>query len=75
VVSFIFADPLLAPIINIHRKDYRGLASLYLAAISYLAMAVSRLVVEGVFHAPSGAPAPDRRGAALTRRPESHHMA
>ena len=41
VISFIFADLIILPIINIYRKYYGGRMSLYLLAVSYAAMALA----------------------------------
>jgi uncharacterized protein len=49
VVSFIFADLIILPIVNIHRKYYGRRASLYLLGVSYVAMALAGLLVELVF--------------------------
>src|SRR5438270_8773437 len=44
--AFIFADLIIIPIINIHRKYYGWRASLYLLGLSYVAMAGAGLAVE-----------------------------
>ena len=49
VISFIFADLIILPILNIYRKYYGGRMSLYLLAVSYLAMAVAGFLVGGAF--------------------------
>jgi uncharacterized protein len=49
VVSFIFGDLLILPILNIYRKYYGGRMSLYLLAVSYLAMVLAGLVIGGLF--------------------------
>jgi uncharacterized protein len=49
VISFIFADLIILPIINIYRKYYGGRMSLYLLAVSYLAMALAGFLVGGTF--------------------------
>jgi uncharacterized protein len=49
VISFIFADLIILPILNIYRKYYGGRTSLYLLGVSYLAMAVAGFVVGGAF--------------------------
>jgi uncharacterized membrane protein YraQ (UPF0718 family)/YHS domain-containing protein len=49
VISFIFADLLILPILNIYRKYYGGRMSLYLLGVSYLAMALAGFLVGGVF--------------------------
>ena len=51
VVSFIFADLIILPIVNIHRKYYGGRVSLYLLGVSYLAMALAGFLVEVAFQA------------------------
>jgi uncharacterized membrane protein YraQ (UPF0718 family) len=51
VVSFIFADLLILPIVDIHRRYYGGRASLYLLGVSYVAMAAAGLLVELGFQA------------------------
>jgi uncharacterized membrane protein YraQ (UPF0718 family)/YHS domain-containing protein len=57
VVAFIFADLLILPILNIYRKYYGGRMSLYLLAVSYVAMAIAGLVVGVVFQSLGWAPA------------------
>jgi uncharacterized protein len=49
VISFIFADLIILPILNIYRKYYGGRMSLYLLVVSYLAMAVAGFLVGGAF--------------------------
>src|ERR1700704_5078095 len=49
VISFIFADLIILPILNIYRKYYGGRMSLYLLAVSYLAMAVAGFLIGGAF--------------------------
>ncbi len=49
VISFLFADLIILPILNIHRKYYGGRTSLYLLAVSYVAMALAGYLVGGVF--------------------------
>jgi len=49
VISFIFADLIITPILNIYRKYYGRRMMLFLFATSYLAMAITGLVVELVF--------------------------
>jgi uncharacterized protein len=51
VISFIFADLIILPIVNIHRRYYGGRMSLYLLAVSYLAMALAGLLIELAFQA------------------------
>jgi uncharacterized membrane protein YraQ (UPF0718 family) len=45
VISFIFADLIILPILDIYRKYYGARVSLYLFATSYAAMALAGLVV------------------------------
>ena len=58
VVSFIFADLIVLPILNIYRKYYGGKVSLFLLGCFYLTMVAAGLIVEFVFDAlgliPSG---------------------
>jgi YHS domain-containing protein len=49
VISFIFADLIILPIINIYRKYYGGRMSLYLLGVSYLAMALAGFLIGGAF--------------------------
>ena len=49
VISFIFADLIILPIINIYRKYYGGRMSLYLLAVSFVAMALAGFLVGGAF--------------------------
>jgi uncharacterized membrane protein YraQ (UPF0718 family) len=51
VISFIFADLAILPIVSIHRRYYGGRASLYLLGVSYVAMAAAGLLVELLFQA------------------------
>src|SRR5439155_263406 len=49
VISFLFADLIILPILNIYRKYYGGRTSLYLLAVSYVAMALAGFLVGGAF--------------------------
>ena len=49
VISFIFADLIILPILNIYRKYYGGRTALYLLAVSYAAMALAGFLIGGVF--------------------------
>ncbi|HZP51048.1 permease [Actinocrinis sp.] len=49
VVAFIFADLLIAPILNIYRKYYGGRMALFLAGSFYAAMTAAGYVIELVF--------------------------
>jgi uncharacterized membrane protein YraQ (UPF0718 family) len=51
VVSFIFADLLILPILNIYRKYYGGRMTLFLAGTFYATMAAAGLIVEFLFDA------------------------
>jgi hypothetical protein len=51
VISFIFADLIILPIVDIHRRYYGGRMSLYLLGVSYVAMALAGLLVELAFQA------------------------
>src|SRR5438105_6441111 len=57
VITFIFADLIILPILNIYRKYYGGRMSLYLLATSYAAMALAGFVVGGAFQLLGLAPA------------------
>jgi len=49
VISFIFADLIILPILNIYRKYYGRRMSFYLLAVSYGAMAVAGFLIGGAF--------------------------
>ena len=49
VISFIFADLLILPILNIYRKYYGGRTSLYLLGTSYIAMALAGFLIGWLF--------------------------
>src|SRR5438309_5202401 len=49
VISFIFADLIILPILDIYRKYYGGRMSLYLLGVSYAAMVVAGLVIGTLF--------------------------
>jgi uncharacterized protein len=49
VVSFIFADLIILPILNIYRKYYGGRMSLFLLGTFYVTMVIAGLIVEFVF--------------------------
>ncbi|MGH7778079.1 MAG: permease [Candidatus Dormibacterales bacterium] len=49
VISFIFADLIILPILNIYRKYYGARMSGYLLVTSYAAMVVAGLLVGGAF--------------------------
>jgi uncharacterized membrane protein YraQ (UPF0718 family) len=49
VVAFIFADLIIAPILNIYRKYYGGRMALFILGTFYVAMAAAGYVIELVF--------------------------
>src|SRR6184192_1451992 len=49
MLSFVFADLLILPILNIYRKYYGGRMSLYLLGTSYAAMVLAGLIIGGLF--------------------------
>src|SRR5712692_7317539 len=49
VISFIFADLIIIPILNIYRKYYGSRMSLYLLAVSYATMAAAGFVIGLIF--------------------------
>jgi uncharacterized membrane protein YraQ (UPF0718 family)/YHS domain-containing protein len=51
VISFIFADLVILPVLNIYRKYYGARTSLYLLVVSYVAMAIAGFVIGLVFQA------------------------
>ena len=51
VISFIYADLLIIPLILIYAKYYGARATIYLVAIFYTAMVISGIVVDLVFSA------------------------
>ena len=57
VITFIFADLIIIPILDIYRKYYGGRTSLYLLGTSYIAMVVAGFIVGGVFQLLGLAPA------------------
>jgi uncharacterized protein len=57
VISFIFADLIIIPILDIYRRYYGGRTSLYLLGTSYLAMVVAGLAIGGLFQVLGLAPA------------------
>ncbi|HEX6489512.1 MAG TPA: permease [Candidatus Dormibacteraeota bacterium] len=69
VISFLFADLIILPIVNIHRKYYGGRASVYLLAVSYVAMALAGFVIGLLFQGLGLAPA-HHAVAILTSHPE-----
>jgi uncharacterized protein len=51
VISFIFADLIILPILDIYRRYYGWRTTLYLLVTSYAAMVVAGLVIGGLFQA------------------------
>jgi len=49
VISFIFADLLILPILSIYRKYYGVKMAIFLAVTSYTAMVLAGLIIEGLF--------------------------
>lgn len=49
VISFIFADLLILPIINIYRKYYGKRMSIYLLIVSFISMALAGFLIEIIF--------------------------
>lgn len=49
VISFIFADLLILPILSIYRKYYGIRMAVFLALTSYVAMVTAGLIIEGLF--------------------------
>ena len=56
-ITFIFADLVILPILDIYRRYYGWRVALYLLVTSYAAMVVAGLVIGGVFQALGLAPA------------------
>jgi uncharacterized membrane protein YraQ (UPF0718 family) len=69
VISFIFADLIILPIVNIHRRYYGARVSLYLLGVSYVAMVLAGLAVSFGF-ALLGIVPPHVPVAVLESRPE-----
>ncbi|HEV2218640.1 MAG TPA: permease [Candidatus Dormibacteraeota bacterium] len=49
VISFLFADLIILPVLNIYRKYYGGRMSLYLLGASYVAMALAGFLIGLLF--------------------------
>ena len=49
-IAFIFGDLIILPILDIYRKYYGRRVSVYLLAVSFVAMALAGLAVDGLFH-------------------------
>src|SRR5437588_11367062 len=57
VISFLFADLIILPILNIYRKYYGGRMSLYLLLVSYAAMAAAGFIIGLAFQVTGLTPA------------------
>ena len=57
VISFLFADLIIIPILNIYRKYYGGRMSLYLLLVSYAAMAAAGFIIGLAFQVTGLTPA------------------
>lgn len=68
VIAFVFADLLIIPILNIHRRYYGGRVAAYLGIVSYITMVFAGLVVGGVFHLLGATPV-NRHVSILTSHP------
>jgi uncharacterized protein len=55
-ISFIFADLIILPILNIYRRYYGARASLYLFATSYVTMVLAGLAIGAFFNAIGAVP-------------------
>ena len=62
VISFLFADLIILPILNIYRKYYGGRTAVYLFVVSYAAMALAGFLIGGAFQL-------------LGLAPTNHHVA
>jgi uncharacterized protein len=68
VVSFIFADLIVLPVLDIYRRYYTGKVALYIFATFYVTMAAAGYLVEFVFGALGMIPA-ERAAVAFTEGP------
>jgi uncharacterized membrane protein YraQ (UPF0718 family) len=50
VISFIFGDLIIIPILDIYRRYYGGRTATYLFAVSFVAMVVAGLLINVLFH-------------------------
>ncbi len=71
-VSFIFADLIVLPVLDIYRKYYGGKVALYILGTFYLTMAVAGYVVEVVFGALGIIPT-DRAVGVITQGPSLNY--
>jgi uncharacterized membrane protein YraQ (UPF0718 family) len=60
VISFLFADLIIIPILNIYRKYYGGRMSIYLLLVSYAAMAMAGFIIGLAFQVTGLTPAHTR---------------
>ena len=65
-VAFIFADLIILPILDIHRKYYSPRVSAYLFAVSFACMALAGLAVDGIVHVLRAVPTDRSVGAVAT---------
>ena len=72
VVSFIFADLIVLPVLDIYRKYYGGRVMLYILATFYVTMAAAGYVVEIVFGALGIIPA-NRSVGIITQGPQANY--
>jgi uncharacterized membrane protein YraQ (UPF0718 family) len=72
VVSFIFADLIVLPVLDIYRRYYGGRVALYILATFYVTMVVAGYVVEIVFSALGFIPT-DRAVSVLTEGPSLNY--
>lgn len=68
VISFVFADLIILPILDIYRRYYGGRVALYILGAFYVTMAVAGYVVEIVFEALGIVPT-NRRVGVITQGP------
>src|SRR6185295_7677381 len=74
VVSFIFADLIVLPIIDIYRRYYTMKVALYITATFYVAMAAAGYIVEFAFQALGIVPT-DRNVTAIDAHPALNYTA
>ena len=72
VVSFIFADLIVLPVLDIYRRYYGGRVALYILGTFYVTMAVAGYVVELVFGALGIIPT-NRAVGVITQGPSLNH--
>ena len=74
VVSFIFADLIVLPILDIYRKYYGGRVALYILGTFYVTMAAAGYIIELLFGALGIIPT-DRSVAAISEGPTWNYTA